>query len=214
MLNGTADAAGHIQLGRHDLASLANLPVVGRVTRIHRRAGCPHGGTEFVGQGCHDFGEFFAGAQSTTAADDDLGCSQFWTVIPGDFTANESCFRAGCNRAQRLHQCRTTTRSSRIKTGRADGDHLGGIQTLHGGNRIASVNRALKGVRAVHLGDVRDLSHVEFGSNTWRNVLARRCSRKQDVGVTGGNGQNLGSHVFSQPVCKAGVISVQHLGDT
>ncbi|MEY3913887.1 MAG: hypothetical protein RL509_1931, partial [Pseudomonadota bacterium] len=37
VLDGPADAAGHVQLRRHNLARLPHLQVVGRVTRVHRR---------------------------------------------------------------------------------------------------------------------------------------------------------------------------------
>lgn len=49
MLDRAAGAASDIQLRRDDLACLADLQVIGRVARIHRRARSADGGIELVG---------------------------------------------------------------------------------------------------------------------------------------------------------------------
>ena len=51
MLDRSRDAAGNVQLRRHDLARLAHLQVVGRVARIDSRTAGTDGRTQLVGQG-------------------------------------------------------------------------------------------------------------------------------------------------------------------
>jgi hypothetical protein len=50
VLDGAADAAGHVQLRGDDLARLAHLPVVGCVTRVHGRPAGAERGAQLVGQ--------------------------------------------------------------------------------------------------------------------------------------------------------------------
>jgi hypothetical protein len=48
MLNGAGYADGDVEIGRHDLAGLADLPVVRRVTGVDRRARGADRGAELV----------------------------------------------------------------------------------------------------------------------------------------------------------------------
>src|SRR5689334_1533504 len=50
MLDRAGDADGDIEVGRHDLAGLANLVVVGHVAGVHGGAAGAETGTELVGQ--------------------------------------------------------------------------------------------------------------------------------------------------------------------
>ena len=83
MLDGTGDADGDVEVGGHDLAGLADLPVVGRVAGIDRRAGRPDGGTDTVGELLDDL-EVLGRADPTTTRDDDPGRAQ---IGPGARTA-------------------------------------------------------------------------------------------------------------------------------
>src|SRR5687767_10811720 len=49
MLNGPGDPDRDVEIQRHYLADLAHLPVVRRITGVHRRPGRAHGGPEPVG---------------------------------------------------------------------------------------------------------------------------------------------------------------------
>jgi hypothetical protein len=70
VLDRAGDAERHVKVGRHHLAGLAHLPVVGGEPCIHRRAGGAHGGVELVGQALHDL-EALLGADAAPARDDD-----------------------------------------------------------------------------------------------------------------------------------------------
>jgi hypothetical protein len=50
VLDRARDADGDVEIGRHDLAGLAHLPVVRRKARIDRGARGAHGGAQLVGQ--------------------------------------------------------------------------------------------------------------------------------------------------------------------
>ena len=112
MLNGTADAARHIQLRRDDFASLADLPVVGRVARIYGGAAGTQRGTELVGQRGQHFVELLLRTECAATADNHFGGGEFGAVVLGDFAADigggtrhgysryclDSCWRLSCLR--------------------------------------------------------------------------------------------------------------------
>ena len=50
VLDGARDTDSNIQFGRNDLASLADLHVVGNVTRVDRRTRCPDPGAHAIGE--------------------------------------------------------------------------------------------------------------------------------------------------------------------
>jgi hypothetical protein len=62
--------------------------------------------------------------------------------------------------------------SSGVEAGGAHGDDLDRIGALHGGDRVAGVDRALEGVGAIDFDDVADLRHVEQRGDARRDVLA------------------------------------------
>src|SRR5215472_534032 len=71
MLDGTGDADRDIELGRHDLAGLAHLPIVGRIAGIDRRAGGADRRAELVGNRLDVFGEILAALHGAAARDHD-----------------------------------------------------------------------------------------------------------------------------------------------
>jgi hypothetical protein len=84
---------------------------------------------------------------------------------------------------------------------------------LHGGNGVAGVDGALKGVGADDLGDVGELAHIQLGRHARGHVLAAGRGREQDVAVVGGNGQYLRGHVLGQAMAQSGRVGVDDLGD-
>jgi hypothetical protein len=52
---------------------------------------------------------------------------------------------------------------------------------LHRGDGVAGVDRPLEGVEGVDLDNVGNLPNIELGGDAWRDVLAVRCRRKQQV---------------------------------
>ena len=79
MLDRAGDADRNVQLGRHDLAGLPHLPVIGNIARIHCRARRAHRRTELVSQRFEDL-ETLAGAHAAPAGHDDPGGGQLGPV--------------------------------------------------------------------------------------------------------------------------------------
>ena len=79
---------------------------------------------------------------------------------------------------------------------------------------VAGIDRALKGVRGIDACDVGNLTDIELGCQTRRNVLARCGGGKQDVAVVLSHSQYLGRHVLGQTMGQAFCIGVQNFGNT
>ena len=212
MLDGAADAASHIQLGRNDFAGLAHLPIIGGIARIDSGAAGAHSSAQLVGQRRHDFHELFVGAQSAAARDNDLGGGQLGAVVLSDFRAEETHVSTGS--LGRLHIDGSAAASSRrgVKTGSTHGNDFDGITALHRSDGIARVNRALKRVGAIHLRDIGNLRHIQLGCHARGDVLAHSRSRKKNVAVRAGHGDHLRGHVFGQAVGKSGAVGMDYLG--
>src|SRR5436190_9810398 len=88
MLDRAGNADGDIKLRGHHLAGLADLPVVGRIAGIDRRARGADTGAELVGKRLDIFGKVLAALHGTPARDDDLGRRQFGAVAFRDFLAD------------------------------------------------------------------------------------------------------------------------------
>ena len=71
VLDGAGDADGDVELGRHDLAGLADLVVVGHEAGVDRGARGADGGAELVGERLEHL-EVLARAHAAAARDDDL----------------------------------------------------------------------------------------------------------------------------------------------
>ena len=96
MLDRTRDADRDVELGRHDLAGLADLVVVGREPRVDggaRRADrCP----EHVGETVEQL-EVLAGAQAAAARDDDAGGGEIGAFGLVDLAADDAGEARGGN---------------------------------------------------------------------------------------------------------------------
>ncbi|MCY1235039.1 hypothetical protein D9M72_476430 [compost metagenome] len=211
MLDGARDTNRHVQLRRDDLAGLADLPVVGRVAGVHGSARGAERGAQLVGQRIQDL-EVLGAAQAAPARDHHARAGQFRTVALGDFAAHEGGQARIGDGGNVFHRGRTALRGHGVKAGGAHGDDLHGVGRLHGGNRVARVDRTLERVGGLHADDVGDLGHVELGGHARRHVLARGGGREQDVAVAGGHGQHLGRDVFRQAVGQLRGVGQQHLG--
>src|SRR5882672_8250712 len=89
MLDRAGDADRDIQLGRHHLAGLADLPVVRRISRIDRGARGADAGAELVGERLDIFGKILAALHGAATGDDDLRRRQFRTIAFCHFFADE-----------------------------------------------------------------------------------------------------------------------------
>ncbi len=217
MLDRPRDPRRDVELRRHDLARLPHLQVVRGVARIHRRPARADRRTQLVRQRRHHLVELLRAAQRPAARDDDLRRREFGAVALGHLAAHEPALARIRGHVGLLHRRRAARGSRTIEAGRAHGDHLHAVAALHRGNRVARVDRALEGVRAVHLGDVADLRDVQLGGHARRHVLAAGRGREQDVAVVAGpialECQHLGGHVLGQPVLQALAVGQDDLGD-
>ena len=75
MLHGTGNAAGDVQLGRHDLARLAHLMVPGHPALLDGRTACTDHAAQQVRQFLHH-GEVLGAAHAAAAGHDDFGVLQ------------------------------------------------------------------------------------------------------------------------------------------
>jgi hypothetical protein len=99
-----------------------------------------------------------------------------------------------------------------VEAGGAHGDDLDRVGTLHRGDGVAGIDRALEGVGADDLGGVADLADVQQRGHTRSHVLATGGGRKQDVAVALGNGHHLRGDVLGQAMVQPGGVCMQHLG--
>src|SRR5690349_7408390 len=83
MLDRAGDADGDIEVGRHHLAGLADLVVVGYVARIDRRAAGAEAGAELVGQSLEQL-EVLAARQAASSRDHDLGGRELRPLALGE----------------------------------------------------------------------------------------------------------------------------------
>ncbi len=79
MLDGTGDTHGDVQFRRHDLASLADLHVVGHKAGINGSARRTDGRAQLV-RHFFQHGEVLAVLHAATTRDDNLGTGQFGTL--------------------------------------------------------------------------------------------------------------------------------------
>ena len=152
VLDGARDADRDVEVGRHDLAGLAHLPVVGRVARVHRGARGAHGGAELVGDGLEVGLEVLGLAHGAAARHDDLGGGELRPIRLGQLLALEA-------RQRRVRRRRPAPRSAprpppsgrRREGGRPHRHDLHGVGRLHGLDGVAGVDRALERVGRHHL---------------------------------------------------------------
>ena len=93
MLNGPGNAHGHVELRRHDLARLTDLPVVGDHAGVDGGAAGADGGVQWSRK-LFQQGKVFAGLEAAAATDDDSGGREFGAVgVGGDLFGDP--FRVG-----------------------------------------------------------------------------------------------------------------------
>jgi hypothetical protein len=102
----------------------------------------------------------------------------------------------------------------RVEGGCAHGDHLDRVAALHGGQRVAGVDRAHEGVGRFDGDDVGHLRHIEQCRNARHEVLAEAAGRRHQVRVTGGERQHQRGDVFGQRMFELRRVGAQHLRDT
>ena len=211
MLDRAGDADGDVEVGRHHLAGLADLVVVGHIAGIDRGAAGAQPGAELVGQGLEHL-EVLAARQAAAAGDDDLGAGEFGTLALGEFGADIGREAAGPGAVDLLDR-RGTAGDGRLEVGRADGDDLDLLGGLHGRHGVAGIDRTHEGVGRHDLDGLGDLGDVEQGGDARRDVLADRVGRHHDVAVVRRQLHDQRRDVLGQPVGVGRIVGFQHLGD-
>src|SRR6185436_7160551 len=115
VLDRARDAGGDVELRRDDLAGLADLPVVGRVTRVDRGAARAERGAEPVGQRRQHLVELVARAHRAATGDDDLGSGQLGPVVLRDLGTDEDRAAVVGYRAHAFDGGAAAGRGSRIE---------------------------------------------------------------------------------------------------
>ena len=73
MLNSARNADRDVEFGRHDFASLTDLPIVRRIAGIDRGAGRTNRGAKLIGHWLYILGEVLAALHRPAAGNYDLG---------------------------------------------------------------------------------------------------------------------------------------------
>ena len=144
MLDGAGNTDGDIQLWCHHFAGLAHLAVIGRIIRVHRRAGSTNGRAEFVGQRLQQFVELFHAAQSPTAGNHHSGLRQLGAVGFHQLAADETAQALSRSGLYPHHFGLTTASGGFSKSGDAESEHQFIGIAGNGGKGIAGINRAHK----------------------------------------------------------------------
>src|SRR5690606_37079307 len=170
VLDRTGDTDSDIQLGRHDLAGLADLHVVGHKACVHCSARGTYGSAQLVGQAVQQL-EVVAVLHAATAGDHDLGTSQLGTVGLGQFFAHKGGGAGVLGGGNRFHCGTATFGGHGVEAGAAHGDDLDRGVGLDGGDGVTGIDRALEGVGAFDGDDLGDLVDVQQSGNARQVVL-------------------------------------------
>ena len=212
MLDRARDADGDVKFGCHDLAGLADLPVVRSITRIHRGARGTHRGTELVGDRLDVFREIFLVRHGAAARDDDARGGQFRTIRLRKFLADER----GETRVARTFGVLDRGRAAfarRLEGGGTYGDDLLLVGRLYGLDRVPGIDRALERVRALDLDDFGNLHHVEQRRHARHEVFARGRRGRNDRVIFFREFHDEGRHRFGELVLEGGVVRQEHFLD-
>src|ERR1700729_3692866 len=212
VLDSAGNADRDIELRRHHLAGLADLPVIRRVAGIDRGPRGADGGAKLVGERLAIFGEILAALHGAATGHDDLGRGQFGPVVLGDFLADKAGKTGIAGGRRILH--RRTAAIARGRKGRGPhGDDLLGVLRFHGLDGVASINRPLERVRRDHLDDLRHLHHVEQRGNARHDVLEARGRRRNEGVIAPGKADNQSREGLGQVMRIGGTIGEQDFLD-
>ena len=179
MLDRARNTDRDIELRRHDLAGLADLPVVRRVAGVDRGARGAHRRPELVGYRLDVGLEVLRLLHRPAARDDDLGGRELRPVGLGERIADEGGDARVRGGRHGLDGGRAAGAGS-SEGGGAHGDQdlrIGRLDRLDG---VAGINRPLESLGPENPGDVGDLHHVEEGRDPRSDVLRVRGRQRDD----------------------------------
>ena len=183
MLNGAAHANADVELGRDDLARLADLHVVGHVAGVDGRSWRAHRRVHMVGQLVEHL-EVVAILQASAARDDHTSADERRPVRLGQLLADEGATRtARHGERERVNagRCGGTLQLGRLERRAANAEQLDGVFGPHSLDGIAGVDGANERVRLGDADDVRDRLSVEMSSDARQQALAERRAADHDV---------------------------------
>src|SRR5262249_37428142 len=154
-----------------DFTRLSDLEVVGGVAGIDRSARGADACAELVGEGEDVLVELFGRGEGAAAGDDALGRGEFGAIRLRDLFRDEGGLERAGGRGGGFDGSRTGGGDG-LEGGAADGDDLLRVGRFDREDRVAGVDRTLEGRAIDHLGDLRDLRHVELGGDARGDVLA------------------------------------------
>ena len=213
MLDRAGDADGDVELGRHDLAGLADLPVVRRVAGIDRGAARRRRGAELVGERLDALLEVLRRAERAAARDDDRA-----EVSSGRSDLRELLALEASRAPDRPPRRRSRPAPSRLRRPPAKAV-VRTVMTFLASvdctvcDRVAGIDRPLEGVGRDDRDDVGDLHHVEQRGDARHDVLAGGRRRRDDRVVGAGERDDQRRQRLGQPVRVGGAVGEQHLRD-
>mmetsp|Transcript_57270 Transcript_57270/g.149211 ORF Transcript_57270/g.149211 Transcript_57270/m.149211 type:complete len:290 (-) Transcript_57270:243-1112(-) len=184
MLNGAADAHGHIELGRHDLAGLADLQLVRHEAGINCCTRCAERGIQFVTKGLEDLLEVLTIFKAAAPRDHTASTRELRLVALLLGVAEPLDARA----LQRLHSHGLHGRRARLpsclESRGTEGEDLHRVAALDRGNSIACVHGpAEDALLRAHRNDICHWLHVELGGEAGQGLLAKGAGDAGDNGV-------------------------------
>ena len=213
MLDGARDADRDIDVGRDDLAGLADLIVVGGEARVHRRAAGADRGTELVRERLDERVELLFRAERTAAGDDHRGAGELGTRRLLGLGTDEARPALVAGRGDGFDAGVAAFGRCLFEAGGAHGDDLLGVARLHGRDRIAGVDRANERVGALDRDDVADLHDVEQRCDARGDILADRGGVGEEGVVVGHQRHHQGGDILGQHVRIRRIVRQQHLRD-
>ena len=196
MLDRAGDADGDVELGRDDLAGLADLVVVGRDSPRRPRRGWRRRRRQLVGERFEQL-EILAEPmprppETTILAAVSSGRSDLTSSSPTNLdsagTAAAAIFSIGGAAAV----------GRRLEGGRAHGDDLLGVRRLHGLHRVAGIDRAHEGVGRSTTSMISEIcGDVEQGGDARQDSSCRGGGRRQDGVVVVGASDRISVAIVS-----------------
>jgi hypothetical protein len=212
MLDRARNPHRDVELGRHHLAGLADLPIVRRIAGIHRRARSADGGAQLVGHRLDVLGEVLPALHRPAAGNDDFCRSKLRPLRFRQFLADEGGNAWIGHRRHLLDRSRPAL-AGRLERGGAHRDDLDLVLRTHGLDRIAGIDQALERVGRDHFNDVGDLHDIEQGGDARHDVLAGRRGRRDDRVIAGREREDQRGHRLGQHVLVGGAVGEQDLLD-
>eukprot|EP00128_Syssomonas_multiformis_P011250 Colp12_sorted_trinity150504_noHs@3303 len=196
VLNGTRDTDSNVKLRGNDLASLADLKIVGNEAGINGGTGSTDGSLKLVSKIVEKL-EVVTALKTTTTRDHNAGSGEIGSLALGELLLDELSTSLGSAHGKLLSGSVATISGSGRESSVAHRHDLHLVVGLDSGGSVAGIDGADKGVSRLNSNDVRDRGDIKLGSNTGNNVLAESASRGSNVGVAtlglglhngGGNG--------------------------